>query len=151
MAATLNISAPALGVALSATLLGLMIGAVTLGTYSDRIGRKPILVMATAAFGALTIATGLVQSWDQLIAMRFLAGVGLGGAMPSFAALASDYAPRNKRALLASLLWTGFPLGGVVGGLLASRLIQPFGWRAMFYVGGAVPLLIFVQSGTQLP
>lgn len=151
MAATLNISAPALGVALSATLLGLMIGAMTLGTYSDRIGRKPILLMATATFGALTIATGLVQSWDQLIAARFLAGVGLGGAMPSFAALASDYAPRSKRALLASLLWTGFPLGGVVGGLLGSRLIQPFGWRVMFYFSGAVPLLVSPILAAALP
>ncbi len=86
MASALHISAPALGVALSATLLGLMLCAMTLGTYSDRIGRKPVLVMATAAFRRLTMATVLVQSWDQLVAVHLLEAVGLGGAMPSFAA-----------------------------------------------------------------
>ena len=151
MALSLHISPAALGAALSATLLGLMLGAVTFGTCSDRFGRKRILVVATASFGIFTICTGLVTSLDQLLVVRFLAGTGLGGAMPSFIGLVSDYVPRAKRATLVSLLWTGFPLGGVIGGLLAARFIDALGWQSLFYIGGITPLVLAPLLALALP
>jgi AAHS family 4-hydroxybenzoate transporter-like MFS transporter len=142
IARTLHVEPRAFGAVFSAALLGLMLGAFTLGPLADRLGRKRILVTSTLTFGLFTIATALATTFNALLIVRFLTGVGLGGAMPSFISLASEYVPRRLRALLITVLWAGFPLGGVIGGILASILIPAFGWQSIFYVGGTAPLLL---------
>ncbi len=74
--------------------------------------------------------------------MRFAAGIGLGGATPCFIALASEYAPQRRRAMIASLIWAGFPLGGTVGGFLNAYIVAHYGWPTIFLVGGVLPLLV---------
>lgn len=126
----------------SAALLGLMLGAFVLGPIGDRIGRKPVLVVSVLVFGLFTLGTAFVGDMRTLLVMRFLTGLGLGGAMPSFISLAAEVLPRQRRTVLISVVWAGFPLGGVLGGLLASRIIPAFGWPSVFLVGGALPLLL---------
>jgi MFS transporter, AAHS family, 4-hydroxybenzoate transporter len=135
----------------SAALAGLALGAFGLGLLADRVGRKAVLIGATACFGVFTICTALAPSFGVLLALRFLAGLGLGGAMPSFISLTSEYSPRRRRAVIVALLWAGFPLGGFVGGLLASWIIPAFGWHSVFWVGGVLPLLICVVLVFALP
>jgi AAHS family 4-hydroxybenzoate transporter-like MFS transporter len=135
----------------SAALAGLALGAFGLGLLADRVGRKAVLIGATACFGVFTICTALAPSFGVLLAFRFLAGLGLGGAMPSFISLTSEYSPRRRRAVIVALLWAGFPLGGFVGGLLASWIIPAFGWHSVFWVGGVPPLLICVVLVFALP
>jgi MFS transporter, AAHS family, 4-hydroxybenzoate transporter len=135
----------------SAALAGLALGAFGLGLLADRVGRKAVLIGATACFGVFTICTALAPSFGVLLAFRFLAGLGLGGAMPSFISLTSEYSPRRRRAVIVALLWAGFPLGGFVGGLLASWIIPAFGWHSVFWVGGVLPLLICVVLVFALP
>src|SRR4029077_6948962 len=118
---------------------------------ADRAGRKRVLVGATFCFGFFTLATAYAGSLSELLACRFLAGVGLGGAMPSFISLASEYVPKARRAAVVSLLWAGFPLGGVVGGVLGSWIIPAYGWQSFFLVGGFLPILLSVILGTVLP
>jgi MFS transporter, AAHS family, 4-hydroxybenzoate transporter len=142
IAAALHIAPGKLGVVFSIALLGLMLGAFGCGPLADRFGRKRILVGATLAFGVFTLGTALAASVEQLLLYRFCAGIGLGGAMPSFISLASEYVPRAKRSAVVGLLWTGFPIGGALVGLVASRLIDAFGWQALFYIGGVLPLLL---------
>jgi AAHS family 4-hydroxybenzoate transporter-like MFS transporter len=132
-------------------LAGLALGAFGFGMLADKIGRKTVLVAATACFGVFTIATALAPSYGVLLAFRFLAGLGLGGAMPSFISLTSEYAPRRLRAVLVAVLWAGFPFGGFVGGLLASWAIPAFGWQSVFWVGGILPLLVCVLLIVALP
>ena len=71
--------------------------------------------------------------------------------MPSFISLTSEYSPRRLRAVIVALLWAGFPLGGFVGGLLASWIIPAFGWQSVFWVGGVLPLLVGVALVFALP
>src|SRR4051794_15137896 len=71
--------------------------------------------------------------------------------MPSFISLASEYAPRRLRATLVAILWAGFPLGGAVGGFLASRMLPAYGWESLFYVGGVLPLVLAVLLYFALP
>jgi MFS transporter, AAHS family, 4-hydroxybenzoate transporter len=85
------------------------------------------------------------------VVFRFLAGLGLGGAMPSFISLTSEYSPRRLRAVIVALLWAGFPLGGFVGGLLASWIIPAFGWQSVFWVGGVLPLFVCAALIAALP
>lgn len=147
----LHVEPRAFGAVFSAALLGLTLGAFILGPMADRFGRKRILLASTLTFGIFTIATALATSFTALLVVRFLTGVGLGGAMPSFISLASEYVPRARRSLLVTLLWAGFPLGGVVGGILASTLIPTFGWQSIFYVGGIAPLLLTAILAAALP
>jgi MFS transporter, AAHS family, 4-hydroxybenzoate transporter len=87
----------------------------------------------------------------DVLLFRFLAGVGLGGAMPSFISLAAEYTPRAYRYVVIWLLWTGFPLGGVMVGLLASQLIDTLGWQSLFYIGGVLPLVLSIVMIRGLP
>jgi MFS transporter, AAHS family, 4-hydroxybenzoate transporter len=151
IATDLHIAPAALGPVFSAALAGLALGAFGLGLLADRIGRKTVLIGATAWFGLFTIATAMAPSFNMLLAFRFLAGLGLGGAMPSFISLTSEYSPRPLRAVIVALLWAGFPLGGFVGGLLASWIIPAFGWQSVFWVGGVSPLLVCVALVFALP
>jgi MFS transporter, AAHS family, 4-hydroxybenzoate transporter len=126
----------------SSALVGATIGAATFGPLADRFGRKTLLIVATILIGVFTILTALATSVPVLIAFRVLAGLGLGGATPCFIALTSEYAPARLRAALVTVMWAAFPLGGLTGGLLNSFLIPTMGWRAIFYIGGMVPLVI---------
>ena len=151
IAADLHIPLPSLRVVFSAALAGLALGAFGFGLLADRIGRKAVLVGATGCFGIFTIATALAPSFAMLVAFRFLAGLGLGGAMPSFISLTSEYSPRRLRAVIVALLWAGFPLGGFLGGLLASWIIPAFGWQSVFWVGGVLPLFVCAALVAALP
>jgi MFS transporter, AAHS family, 4-hydroxybenzoate transporter len=151
IAADLQIPLPRLSAVFSAALAGLALGAFGFGLLADRIGRKAVLIGATACFGIFTICTALAPSFNALLALRFLAGLGLGGAMPSFISLTSEYCPRQRRAIVVALLWAGFPLGGFVGGLLASRIIPAYGWQSVFWVGGVLPLLLCIVLVFALP
>jgi AAHS family 4-hydroxybenzoate transporter-like MFS transporter len=131
----------ALGPVFSAGLFGLMIGALIFGPIADRMGRKRIIVLSTAAFGLGTLATIFVQDIYWLIAIRFLTGLGLGGAMPNAVALTSEFSPHRRRATMVMAMFCGFSVGAALGGLLAAALIPVFGWRSIFLIGGLAPLL----------
>jgi MFS transporter, AAHS family, 4-hydroxybenzoate transporter len=151
IASALHIPPQDLGAVFSAALAGLMLGAFGLGPLADRVGRKTVLIGATLLFGVFTVCTAFASSFGQLLVFRFLTGLGLGGAMPSFISLASEYAPRRMRATLVAILWAGFPLGGAVGGFLASKMLPAFGWQSLFYLGGVLPLLLALLLLLALP
>ncbi|MBR1222573.1 MFS transporter [Bradyrhizobium sp. U87765 SZCCT0131] len=141
----------ALGPVFSSGLFGLMIGALVLGPIADRIGRKRIIVFSTIAFGLGTLLTVLANDLDALMALRFITGLGLGGAMPNAIALTSEYSPHRRRGTMVMFMFVGFSIGAAVGGLLAAALIPAFGWRSVFIVGGAAPLLYAPFLARQLP
>ena len=148
---TLRIPMADMGSIFSAALAGLAIGSFGLGPLSDRLGRKKVLIAATLCFGACTLATALARSLDTLLLARLLTGFGLGGAIPSFIALASEYTPQRQRAVVVALLWAAFPLGGMLGGLLGSWLIPHCGWQWMFWVGGMLPMVIAALQAGWVP
>ena len=146
-----GISKAALGPVFSAGLFGLMIGALLLGPLADRIGRRKIIIFSTIAFGIGTLATAFVQDVNTLIAIRLLTGLGLGGAMPNTIALTSEFSPHRRRATMVMVMFVGFSVGAALGGLLAAALIPQFGWRSVFVVGGAAPLLLAPVLAWRLP
>jgi AAHS family 4-hydroxybenzoate transporter-like MFS transporter len=141
----------ALGPVFSAGLFGLMIGALVFGPLADRIGRKKIIIFSTLAFGIGALATAFVQDVNTLLAIRFLTGLGLGGAMPNTIAMTSEFSPHRRRAAMVMIMFCGFSLGAAVGGLLAAALIPHFGWRSVFVVGGVAPLLLVPILALRLP
>lgn len=141
----------ALGPVFGAGLFGLMIGALLFGPVADRIGRRRIIILCTAAFGLGTISTVFASDVQSLLTIRFLTGLGLGGAMPNAVALTSEFSPHRRRATMVMAMFCGFSIGAAIGGLLAAALIPAFGWRAVFLVGGAVPLLMVPLLVLRLP
>lgn len=125
-----------------AGLFGTMVGAATLSLLADRLGRKPVIVFCTALFGVMSLLCAMAQSIETLTLYRFIAGIGLGGAIPNIIALVSEYAPKRIRSTAIVATFCGFPLGAVVGGIASSRIIPAFGWEMVFIAGGILPLLL---------
>ena len=130
---------------------GMMVGGLVGGLAGDRFGRRPTLIACVALFGALTLVMALIDSVQALSVLRLLAGVGLGGAMPNAATLASEYVPTRRRALAVTVTIVCIPLGGALAGELAAIVIPTSGWRALFIIGGILPLLISVSLWKLIP
>jgi MFS transporter, AAHS family, 4-hydroxybenzoate transporter len=130
-----------LGPVFSAGLFGLMLSAFILGPVADRIGRRPIIIFSTFTFGVGSLLTVFAQDVYWLIALRFLTGLGIGGAMPNVVALIGEFSPHRRRATAVMLSLVGFSAGSVFGGLLAAALLPDFGWRSVFFIGGVFPIL----------
>ena len=137
----LAISKPMLGPIFSAGQLGLMLGALILGIAGDRWGRKRVFILCGLVFGLASLATAFTASYSWLLFWRLIAGSGMGGAGPIAITIASDYCPKRVRAGLTMLMYTGFSIGGVFAGAVNAYFLR-YGWQTVFYVGGAIPILL---------
>jgi MFS transporter, AAHS family, 4-hydroxybenzoate transporter len=139
------------GPVFAAVLVGAMFGAFLFGYAADRLGRKRTLTVTMLWFGIFNIASAYATSIGQFTLLRFLCGIGLGGAIPNVMALVSEYAPARKRATLVAIAWCGFGLGAALGGIISVHLIRHFGWQSVFIAGGALPLCLAPFSMVALP
>lgn len=137
--------------ALSYGPFGMMVGGLLGGVLGDRFGRRTALLGSVMTFALLTFAIAFVNTVEMLGLLRFLAGVGLGGAMPNAATLASEYVPRRQRPFAVTLTIVCIPLGGVVAGELAAQIIPTYGWRALFIAGGVIPVILAIVLWKVLP
>lgn len=128
--------------AFTAGVVGLMIAGCMAGILADRLGRRPLLLVAVALFGAGNAATAYCDSLSMLVVLRFVTGLGLGAAMPCAVALVSEYAPARRRALIITSMYCGYTLGGAAVGWLTPHIAPHHGWRAMFVVGAVLPLAL---------
>ncbi len=140
-----------LGLALSAGQFGPLIGAMVLGTLADRWGRKWMLFISAIIFGVFTLSTAFITSVGQLALFRFLAGLGLGGAVPNALTFGSEFAPTRSRSALVATMYAGMPFGATVGGLSAAWLIPHAGWQSLFIAGGMFPIVIGILVAVALP
>ena len=146
-----GVTKPLLAPVLSAAVFGLSAGALLAGPLADRAGRKRVLVVSVALFGAASAVSSLAADLTQLSIMRFVTGLGLGAAMPNAVTLMSEYCPTRRRATLTNAMFCGFPLGAALGGFLAAWMIPSWGWRSVLLAGGVVPLLLIAVLVLLLP
>lgn len=146
-----DISPALFGPLFGAGLLGTLLGSIMFGSVGDRFGRKPMLTVSTLLFGIMTLMCATATSIEQLGLYRFVAGLGLGGAIPNVLALISEYAPKRIRATVIVITFAGFPIGAVVGGMASARMIPAFGWESVFIVGGVLPILLIPIIALWIP
>ena len=132
-------------------LVGLMLGALTLGPVADRIGRKPVIVTCTLLFGLLTLATAFAHSAASLTVLRFLASMGFGGTMPNAIALTAEYAPHRRRGTMITIMFCGFPIGASIAGFASVPILPVYGWRGVFVLAGIMPLVLTPLLAFLLP
>src|SRR5438477_4133137 len=133
---------PEFAYVLTAGMVGMMVGGAIGGVVGDKFGRRVALLGSVVAFGVLTVSVAFATSIPMLIVLRFLAGLGLGGAMPSATAIAAEYVPRRKRPVAVTLTVICVPLGGAFAGWIGGYILPRYGWRVLFAVGGALPLVL---------
>jgi AAHS family 3-hydroxyphenylpropionic acid transporter len=127
---------------LSAAPVGLFLGAAIGGRVADRFGRRGTLAASMLLLGLCSLLTAAAPGLDALVLARFLTGVGLGGALPNFIALASEGAAPGRRVSSVAFLMAGMPIGGLLAGLVALGEKLGYGWRAIFQVGGVAPIVL---------
>ncbi|MFK4100530.1 MFS transporter [Streptomyces sp. NPDC019531] len=129
---------------------GMLVGALTAGTIADRVGRKKLMVGCVILFSLASGLCAISGSVEVFGLGRTLAGVGLGGLLPTAISMVSDYAPRGRGALIIGLLMTAHHAGGILSAYVAKWLIDPVGWRAAFWVC-VLPLLFAPVLAKFLP
>ncbi|MDT0483221.1 MFS transporter [Streptomyces doebereineriae] len=129
---------------------GMLVGALVAGTIADRIGRKKLMVSCVILFSLASGVCALADSVTVFGLGRTLAGVGLGGLLPTAISMVSDYAPRGRGAIVIGLLMTAHHAGGILSAYVAKWLIDPVGWRAAFWVC-VLPLLFAPVLAKLLP
>jgi len=151
IAAEFHLEAAAFGPVFGIGLFGGLVGAVASGLAGDRYGRKPVLLLSVTLVAAASFAIVFADTLFSLGAIRFITGLGLGGALPSIIALTSEYAPAERKASVVAGMFCGFPLGAVAGGLASTALIPRFGWQSIFIAGAISPLVLVPLIWATLP
>lgn len=132
----------------SVAFAGMLVGAILAGRISDGIGRKKAVLGCAAVFSAFTILCAVAPNAPVFAAFRFLAGIGLGGLVPSANALVAGVVPPRLRAMVATLMMSGVPIGGTIAALSGIWIIPRFGWQGMFLIA-VIPLILLLPLGVR--
>ena len=132
-------------------LVGMMIGALTIGTLTDVVGRRKALIGAVSAFSLLTLACAFAPNEIVFGVLRFLAGVGLGGCLPTAIAMVNEFTRSGRSGRATTTIMTGYHVGAVTTAALAIVVIPNLGWRWMFVLGALPALVLVPLMVRQLP
>ena len=128
----------ALGIVLSMELIGMCLGSLLLGGIADKVGRRPTIMICLLV---MTLGMFMVTTTGGVFALSFwriITGLGIGGMLPAINAMVAEFTSIRRRHLCISLMAIGYPVGGAVGGAIASRLLAGYDWRSVFYFGASV-------------
>jgi MFS transporter, AAHS family, 4-hydroxybenzoate transporter len=132
-------------------LVGTMMGGFLFGWIGDRWGRRPAVILSTVLFGVFTLALATARSYHALLTWRLLLGVAAGGMLPLAWALNIEYAPKQFRSTIVTLVMIGYSLGVALGGPIAIWLIPRYGWPSVFIFGGVLSLIAAAALVVMLP
>lgn len=128
--------------AFSAATLGTLPGAVLGGRLADKIGRKKVLLMSVLLFGIMSVLTAFASDYYLLLFIRFLTGLGMGGALPIMITIAAEAVSEKRKGTAVSIMYSGIPFGGMLTSFVAMALAGDTEWRHIFYIGGLAPIVM---------
>ena len=133
-----------MGYAISSGLFGILFGSPILGFVGDRWGRKIAIAVSSLIFGVFTLLVVWAGSIEQVIWLRFFAGIGIGGLLPNVIALNAEFAPKRMRATMVIIMFCGITFGGSLPAFTSIAWVATHGWRILFWIGGILPLIMAV-------
>ncbi|WP_246206757.1 MFS transporter [Virgibacillus ihumii] len=136
-----SLSAAMAGSIGSMALIGMLIGAICVGTITDIFGRKKIMIACLTLFSIMMAFSAMAPSPEWFSLFRFIGGIGCGGIIPTASALTIEYSPNKRRSLIYAMMYSGYAFGGVFSALISIFFLDEYGWRLMFFVG-ATPILV---------
>ncbi|KAA8735072.1 MFS transporter [Acinetobacter qingfengensis] len=145
-----SLSSVQAGMLASTAMCGMLCGALLCGILADKFGRKKLLLLSVFFLSTFTFLGGFASTPTEFAILRFLAGLGIGGAMPNVVALTSEYAPKKMRVTMVSIMSCGYAVGAIISALVGSVLVEKFGWQIMFMIAG-IPLLFIPVMWKYLP
>jgi MFS family permease len=119
----------------TATLLAVGLSSIIMGWFADNYGRKTALMVGIAIFGIFTALIGIAPNYYSVMAMRFIAGLGLGGIWGVIAAFINETWPKKQSGRAAAFVFSSWPIGFGTAALLAGIILPRYGWRALFFCG----------------
>ena len=137
--------------ALAAGLVGMGIGSAVAGLIADRLGRRLGVIASVFIFGLATGCIGFSQNLFSIGALRFVAGLGIGGALPTSTTMAAEYTPARRRTVAVTATIVCVPVGGMIAGLFAGFVLPHYGWRALFFLGGLLAVGLGIALVLALP
>lgn len=151
VAGEFGLAAADMTLVITASTAGMCLGAMVLGSLSDRFGRRVVVLVALVCFGLFSLLGSAARTPEQIVVLRFLIGIGMGGATPALLALTAEYSASKYRGIAMALVLLGLPGGALLGGLVAAAWLPAVGWRGIFLIGGLLPLLFAASCLVALP
>lgn len=151
IAAEWGLTPSAVGLLLSSGLTGMVIGALLIGPLGDRIGRRRLILICLVVITVGMLLSGFCQSAPQLVAMRLLTGLGIGGILPGLNTIVAEYSSLRWRSFSVSLMQAGYPVGATLGGILTALLLANYGWRSTYFLGAVASAIMIPLVWRQLP
>jgi AAHS family benzoate transporter-like MFS transporter len=141
------------GAVASAQLFGMLVGAVIAGVVSDRIGKKKVMLTTLALFSVSTLAVIVAPGLTVFLVVRFLAGVGIGGIIPTLIAYVAEFSRRERRFANNTVMLVGTAIGGTIAPLVGIALLSGLGldFRVLFAIGGALGLFLLPLAAATIP
>ncbi len=133
------------GYIFSAGLAGMTLGCLFIAPIADRIGRRRLFIAAIALESLAMILSSLVTTYHQLLVLRFLAGLGIGGLLPTMAAVASEFSNERRKDLSVGFVQAGWPIGAILMGFYTAWIVPQFGWRSAYLSAGIISSLMLVM------
>ncbi|MHB9879269.1 MFS transporter [Pacificimonas sp. ICDLI1SI03] len=133
-----------LGSLFSAAAVGLTVGAFLVAPQADKLGRRPVMLIALGSLAAALLLTSIVSNIWQLLVLRFITGIGLGTLVVCLNTTVAEFASEKMRNLALAILHTGFTVGMILGSGIATLVLEPIGWRAIFFTAGLLNVATFV-------
>jgi benzoate transport len=151
LAADWHLNGKQLGTLLSAGLFGMAAGGLFIAPVADRIGRRPLVLLCLFAIAGGMLASALAQTLDQLVILRVVTGLGIGGMLASISVIAAEYASNKWRSGAISMQSTGYTLGATIGGAITGLLLTWYSWRSAFLLGGIGTVIVIPLALYGLP
>ena len=151
IAADWSVAPATLGIIFSAGLAGMVVGALFLSPFADRIGRRPLILACLLIISAGMLGSAIAANVPQLVAWRLLTGLGVGGMLASLTTMVAEYSSGRRRQLAISVLQSGYPVGAIIAGIVSVFMLDSYGWRSVFFVGGVLSFAIIPLVYLRLP
>ncbi len=145
-----SIDPKTLGLVLSSTAVGMILGSYVFGVIGDWIGRRAGFQLSILLFAVFSGVAALTRNPVELAVIRLITGIGIGGFAAIDTTMVSEFMPAAKRGRMITLFTLSYPIGGLLASWVGGRIVPGLGWRAFFLIG-VIPAIMALVARLTVP